>query len=106
MLNMQQFKNVKSNVYKWILKSDLRAALVLFTLIIIACSLILSTGSLTSEDTDKDGTIDFTELQFTFKKPTADLATWWNYALSVPILAFAGSIIYKIYKKDKKAKPE
>lgn len=84
-----------------VIQNTFVAALVFFLLMLIMGTLILSTSSLSSEDTDQDGRIDFTELRLKLKKPTMDPRTWWNYALTIPIIVYVSILVKDIRKKDK-----
>jgi hypothetical protein len=80
-----------------------KSAVAFFVLAVAALSLIVSTGSAIYTDDDKDGKIDFKELTFKLKSPSANPNTWWNYGVAVLVSGWAMCVPLAIAMEQKQA---
>jgi hypothetical protein len=94
---------VHSLVPAVIRRDTFKSAVVFFILTVAALSLIVSTGSTIYNDSNKDGKIDFKELTFKLKSPSADPNTWWNYAVAVLVSGWAMCVPLAIAMEHKQA---
>jgi hypothetical protein len=84
-------------------RDTFKSAVAFFVLAVAALSLIVSTGSAIYNDSNKDGKIDFKELKFKLKSPSADPNTWWNYAVAVLVSGWAMCVPLAIAMEQKQA---